>query len=135
MKNSLILLFVIAVSLSEFGCSKYDEGSNISLRSKKNRVGHSIGKYWKSDNYILKTGQEGFAVSAGEGLVDIGDWYFDGAKEKLIFESAWGEEDYGIYEFRIIQLKHKKLKIEGAFPFGDGVQVYEFDLEKTVEGL
>lgn len=135
MKNLLILLLITTATFSQFGCTKYEDGPAISLRSKQNRVGHSIGKYWKSDGYILKMGQEGFGLTAGEGLVDIGDWYFNNSKEKIIFESSWQEEDYGIYEFRILKLKHKKLKIEGAFPFGDGVQIYEFEMEKTIDEI
>lgn len=128
---SAILILIFTITLS--GCGKYEDGPMLSLRSKKNRAAHRIGKYWKSDVYSLKMGQEGYALQklGEEGIIDIGDWFFNDTKTNILFTS----QDFQDFEMRIIQLKHKKMKLEGVFPFDNSSIVHEFTMDRTIDGL
>lgn len=130
MRKILALTIIVTIGLSS---CKYEDGPIMSFRSKKNRVAHRIGKYWKSDKYFLKMGQEGYALSVigVEGVFDQGEWDFNKTNDKINFNS----EENADYEMYIKQLQHKKMKIEGAFPFDDSPQIHEFVMDKTIEYL
>lgn len=127
------IIVLILVPILMFTQCKYEDGPIMSFRSKKNRVAHRIGKYWKSELYELKMGQEGYALSklGVEGFIDIGDWEFDGTKHNIIFTS----ETFPDFEMRIIQLMNKKMKLEGAFPYDNAPIVHEFTRDKTIDEL
>ena len=128
---SLALLLIFTLSLSS--CLKYEDGPMFSFRSKKNRAANRIGKYWKSDTYQLKMGQEGYALSKlnVEGFIDIGNWEFDDTKSYIKFYS----QDFQDFDMRILKLQHKKMKLEGAFPYDNTSIVHEFEMDKIIDDI
>ena len=124
---------IVIISTLGFSSCKYEDGPIMSFRSKKNRAAHRIGKWWKSEKYLLKMGQEGYALSMiqQEGFLDQGDWKFNNTKDAIIFMS----EEFPDYELRIKQLQHKKLKLEGAFPFDNSPIIHEFEADKFVKDM
>ena len=130
MRKLIALTIILTIG---FSSCKYEDGPTVSLRSKKNRVGHRIGKYWKSDKYFLRMGQEGYALDliGVEGFNDIGDWEFNSDDSKIIFKSEMHQD----FELVIKQLQHKKMKLEGAFPFDIEPKVHEYELDKTIDDL
>lgn len=131
MRKVGIIALMITLALTQFACNKYPDGPIISLRSKKNRVGHKIGKKWRSETYILQMGQEGYALNipGKTGFFDTGNWNFSDSKEYIIFSSSHFED----YEARILKLKHKELHLEGKLPFDATSEIHKFELENTVE--
>ena len=128
--RNLLAIVIVLVGLSS---CKYEDGPIMSFRSKKNRVAHNIGKYWKSDKYTLKMGQEGYAlnITAVEGFIDGGDWEFNDTKDEIVFKS----DSLTDFSMRIKQLQHKSMKLEGAFPFDNEPKVHEFTMDRKVESL
>ena len=130
MKKIIAITIILTIG---FSSCKYEDGPMVSLRSKKNRVGHRIGKYWLSDKYSLRMGQEGYALDlvGVEGYNDIGDWEFNSDKSKIIFKSEYHTD----FELVIKQLQHKNMKLEGAFPFDTEPKIHEFEMQKTIDDL
>ena len=108
-------MFVAVLSLS--GCSKYDEGPAISLRSKKARVANiwivesardivddvditadftGDSFEWKKDGDYLENGTK------------EGTWDFDSKKEFIVITKLDNSTD----ELRIVKLKEKEMILE-----------------------
>lgn len=112
------LVFIVALAAS---CSKYDEGSNFSLLTAKNRItntwtlnkleingqtqGSASAQFTidiRKDNSFTRT------VTFFGTVSDGGTWSFSGNKTNLVLSYADGT----VSTYKIIQLKSKSLKVE-----------------------
>ncbi|XOV66047.1 MAG: lipocalin family protein [Fluviicola sp.] len=111
----LSLLFVFAA------CSKYEEGSNFTILTKKARMVNewTLISYTVNGNAQTLNGtttwdlkKDGQAVitasSGGFSFSDTGTWDFNSDKTKLVITDSNGD----IEEYTIIQLKNKDLKLQ-----------------------
>ena len=128
MKN-LVTFCVLILVLVLNGCSKYEDGPNLSLRTKKGRL---VNK-WKWEK-VFVNGKEsmvgGQPPSAYDFWVEFkndntyenfhgldGDWEFDDSKENVILTSDPNFE----LTFKILKLKNNELWIE----YKNGNELYE----------
>lgn len=121
------LVFIIASS-----CAKYDEGSNFSLLTAKQRLVNtwSITKYEvdgaeQTDYPALEvvfykdfTFKRTF--TAFFSIVDSGEWEFGAGKQTINLKLADGT----VESYKIIQLKNKDLKVQREFE--GSVYIYTF---------
>lgn len=133
MNKLFIVMVVIASSLSFLGCAKYEEGSNFSLISAKNRLVND----WTMTKFEVN-GVDQTANSAGlsisfykdgtfkrtftvfVAIQDEGTWVFADGKESVVLT----KEDGSLEKYKIIQLKNKDFKAEGTD--GSNINRYTF---------
>jgi len=123
MKRIIIFSLVVIASISFVGCAKYDEGSNVSLISAKQRLINTWTMTKYEVNNVDQTANvpalevvfykdESFkrTLSAFITLVDKGTWVFADAKEYVVLTAENGNTE----KFKIIKLKNKELKVEST---------------------
>jgi len=112
MKTPIYIILALAFSLALPGCSPYEEGPKISLRTKKARITGT----WKLVNTIGWTTSEvrfwnlerdGSYLEESGSYFEDGTWEFRGDKDELyIFES-----DGNLDKFEILRLKNSELHL------------------------
>lgn len=124
MKHLLPILFLVAL-LTNSSCGKYEEGPNISLRTKKARLcqqwyaaelisGNSEIYLDPSTNYIdfYKNGEHKFSSAGWWNFTGTASWEFASDKEELLIHVV---QQNGIqylvttYTYDILKLTKKKL--------------------------
>jgi len=96
-KSVLILTFLVSIALSFEGCSKYEEGPNLSFRSRKDRVSNN----WKVSNYKINGIDSTFLVSA----------YTETFTKERAYNYTWGPlSGAGTWVF---QNSDKEIKLNG----------------------
>ncbi len=122
-KGILRLSVVLLVSIMTFsGCSKYEEGPSISLRTKKARMANE----WVYEKYIVNGVDQDISYFAdfvmtlekdGTGKYSFGDqsqdiqWEFNDSKEEFRIKDTdedWDDDDY----MTITKLKNDELWIK-----------------------
>lgn len=131
MKNLKIFAVLFSVALIAGSCAKYDEGSNFSLISARQRLINTweLTKYeinnvdetannpglevaFYKDDSFKRTFNFGFQLS------DKGTWNFGAGKGTVILNL----ENGNVEAYKIIQLKNKDLKVERV----DGSTTYRY---------
>lgn len=131
----LIAVAVIAVVMSS--CSKYEEGSNFTVMSKKMRV---VGEWeLKTVTYtyagasysenpsgmsvsIKKDNTYSYTYTSGSGSVTFtGVWAFNGDKTQLIMTDSDGNVD----TTTIVMLKNKEMKLKDTGENSETIYAYQ----------
>jgi len=121
MRNLKYIGLFLGLSLMLGACAKYDEGSNFSLISAKQRLINTwtLTKY-EVNNVDQTANAPGLEVafykdesfkrtfSFGLQISDAGTWSFGGAKSSVVLKL----ENGNLESYDIIQLKDKALKVE-----------------------
>lgn len=127
MKNYMMLLLILGGVFTFSGCSKYEEGSNFTLLTKKMRLTNKwkltsnmvngIETFDGSYTYILNMEKDGsgyieISTSLGTERTD-GTWELSSDKEDLILKDDEGNTT----TYEIIQLKANDLKLSQETTF------------------
>ena len=122
--KKLSTIFVLTLVITLIGCSKYEDGPAISLRSKKARL---VNK-WKLEKIYLDGKEQlvqGIPPSEADVWVEFkkddsfenffginGKWEFDSSKEHI---KLMDDDSNLIHELRIIKLKENELIFDYEF--------------------
>jgi len=131
MKKLKFIGFIFGLALLLGACAKYDEGSNFSIISARQRVINTwtLTKY-EVNNVDQTNGNPGLEVAFykddtfkrtfnfGLQISDKGTWSFGGAKSTLILKL----ENGNVETYKIVQLKDKAMKVERV----DGATTYRY---------
>lgn len=132
-----IPLFVLVVVLAS--CSKYEEGPNVSLKTKKERITNKwkLRSAWVNGHYALDQVYDHIYEITKEGNITLinfdqqihhGSWEFTDEKQNLLLRLYFRETDEVIEtkEWEILRLKSEELWIRTLH---EGIEYeYHFDV-------
>jgi len=108
LKNLKLFILPLFIALFVAGCSKYDEGANMSLRSAKARLTNDWVEEGDAQTSYTTYADNGDVSSTASGVsVTWGTWAFNDDKTKVVITVGSITT-----EATIIQLKNKSLKLQ-----------------------